>query len=252
MYAYVPTRYRHRRGLGQVTGAQRVAGTVGEVASIGTPVVTGAVASAAGGATILGMSATLAVPIIGAALAGVTFAVTKLIANSGCGPTCIQAAEYANKAGDLMAQNLNAYLALAAPRPRTAQTAALANFDSLWGQLVNLCSDPKLGNAGQRCITDRQAGACKWRAAPGGWSQGPDGKWTYKGWGAAGSGGDCWNWFIGFRDPIANDPTVVDDSAAAPAAGAGGVLSGGGSGSLLPLVALGVALAALAAFGMEL
>lgn len=254
--AYVAT--ARRRGLGQTTGAQRTATTVGTVGSIASPVAGTVIASqlatpatATAGATILGISATVAVPIIGAALAGLTFAITRLIANSGCGPTCITATAYANQAGDLMAKNLNAYLALPAPRARTAQTVALANFDSLWSQLVNLCTnDPTLRGttAGKNCIADRQAGACKWRASAGGWQ--PNG--TYKGWGPAGSGPDCWNWFIGMRDPISQDPSVVDDSvapsAAAPAAGASAVsaaavsgagFSGSGSGSVL-LIAAGL------------
>ena len=114
------------------------------------------------------------VPIVGAAIAGIAILASRLIANSGCGQTCIQSSEYANQAGDLMAKNLNAYLALAAPRPKSVQMAALQTFDALWAQLVNLCTnDPSLANttAGRNCIADRQAGACKWRAAPGGWVQ---------------------------------------------------------------------------------
>ena len=237
--AYVLATARRPRGLGQTTGAQQTAGTVGTVGAISTPVaapvIGGALAttSATGATTILGLSASVAIPVIGAALAGLTFAVTKLIANSGCGPTCIAATEFANKAGDLMSQNLNAYLALPAPRAKTAQTVALANFDSLWSQLVNLCTnDPSVRGttAGRNCIADRQAGACKWKASPGGWVQQANGTWTYKGWGPAGSGTDCWNWFIGLRDPIAQDPAVFDDTevtqAAATTAAAGGAPSG--------------------------
>ena len=248
MYVSTPTtRYRHRRGLGQVTGAQRTAGVVGEVGAIGTPVATTAIAgslatpaaAARGTATILGLSATVAVPLIGAALAGITLAVTKLIANSGCGPTCIRSSDFANQAGDAMAKNLNAYLALPAPRSQTAQRVALANFDSLWGQLVNLCTnDPELRGttAGRNCIADRQAGACKWKASPGGWTRDASGAWSYKGWGPAGSGSDCWNWFIGMRDPIQNDPAVAPDSQAAAPSVLSSLVPGAGSGSLLPLL----------------
>ena len=229
---YVPTM---RRGLGQVTGAQHTASTVGTVGSIATPVaapaIGGALAttSAAGAPLILGMTPALAIPVIGAALAGITILATKLIANSGCGPTCIRSSDYANQAGDLMAKNLNAYLALPAPRAKTAQTVALQTFDGLWSQLVNLCTnDPELRGttAGRNCIADRQAGACHWRASAGGWVQGAGGAWSFKGWGAAGSGTDCWNWFIGMRDPIANDPQVVDDSQSAAAGAAAGAPGG--------------------------
>ena len=150
---------------------------------------------------------------------GVSALVSKLIANSGCGPTCIRSSEFANQAGDLMGQNMNAYVALPAPRPKSTQIVALQNFDSLWAQLVNLCTnDPTLmgTTAGRNCIQDRQAGACKWRAAPGGWVQSAGGGWTYKPWGPAGSGSGCWNYFVGMRDPIANDPAVFDDTQPAP------------------------------------
>lgn len=227
-----------RRGFGQVTGAQQTASRVGQVGSLATPAVTGTLSatSTAAGATILGLAPAVAIPLIGAALAGVTFAVTKLIANSGCGPTCIKSSDYANQAGDLMTKNMNAYLALPAPRARTAQAVALQNFDSLWAQLVNLCTnDPELANttAGRNCVADRQEGACKWRAAAGGWNQNSNGTWGYKPWGPAGSGGDCWNYFVGLRDPIANDPQVVDDSqtpaGAAAGSGAGAPATVGGA-----------------------
>ena len=31
--------------------------------------------------------------------------------------------------------------------------------------------------------------------------------------------GQCWNWFIGYRDPIANDPAVVPDPTTTMAGG---------------------------------
>ena len=220
-----------RRGLGQATGAQQTAATAGQIGSLATTGTTATLAATATGtgATILGLAPAVAIPIIGAALAGITFAVTKLIANSGCGPSCIRSTAYANQAADLMNKNLAAYLALPAPRAQTAQAAALQNFDALWAQLVNLCqNDPELAGttAGRNCIADRQQGACKWRASPGGWQQNSNGTWTYKGWGPAGSGSDCWNWFIGLRDPIAQDPAVGPDPLPLPAMQSPGVQSG--------------------------
>jgi hypothetical protein len=67
------------------------------------------------------------------------------------------------------------------------QAQALANFDNVWGQVVQACGNPQYGSAGQRCISDRQQGACTIRDAK----------------------AQCWNWFIGYRDPIANDATVT-------------------------------------------
>ena len=122
-----------------------------------------------------------------------------------------------------MQQNLDAYRAIPVPRPKSAQQLALQNFDTIWAQLVKMCGDPQWGDAGKRCISDRQQGACKWQ-----------------------NNGTCWNWFVGYRDPIANDTDVVDDSVSATAAGALSSLST--SGSLLPLaliaglVLLGVSL----------
>lgn len=210
--------------------------------AIGAPVATSAIA-ATGTAAALG---SLAVPVVGAALAGVTLLITHLIANSGCGQTCIQATEYANQAGDLLTQNLNAYMALPTPRAQSAQTQALANFDAIWAKLQQMCGDPSLGAAGKRCITARQAGSCAYHVAEGGGWQQQNGKWTFVPYGPNNSGPACWNWFVGLRDPIANDPYVVPDAAAAPAASAG-VLAGG-FGGLVPLLIVGAAIALGVAF----
>ena len=83
---------------------------------------------------------------------------------------------------------------------------------------------------GANCVADRQAGACHYQA-----------------------NGACWNWFIGFRDPIANDPDVQPDSAVVTAANAavssatGGAVTGM-SGSSWGLLALAGALVAVLAF----
>lgn len=206
---------RTRRGLGD---AASTAGAFGVGAGIATPIVTPIATSAifgagatSGTAAAAGTTAALgglAVPVIGAALAGVTLLVTKLIANSGCGQTCIQATEYANQSATLMQQNMAAYFAQPAPRSKSSQTQALANFDALWAQLVKLCSDPSLGNAGKRCISERQPGGVY-----------DDAKFN--------------------RDPIANDPNVVDDSQAAVSSGSGPALSLGSGSSLLPLALVG-------------
>jgi len=231
---YVGTR---RRGMGD---AQSVASGFQLGSGIATPVATAGIASGlstttAGVTTILGMAPTLAVPIIGAALVGVTFLITKLIQNSGCGVTCVETSSWANQAEPLLRQNLNAYFALPKPRPQSAQAAALANFDAIWDQLVQLCSQPGTGNAGKRCISDRQAGACTWKQNA---TYSPDIM-------AAGEPqiGECWNWFTGYRSPIQNDPNVVLDAQANLPSAAGSLLSAGAgsgaAGSLLPLIALG-------------
>jgi hypothetical protein len=50
-------------------------------------------------------------------------------------------------------------------------------------------------NAGQACIADRQAGGCSYKV-----------------------NGQCWNWSVGYRDPIAKDPDMTANAAAASSA----------------------------------
>jgi len=137
-------------------------------------------------------------------LVGVGIAIANLF--KGCGQTCIQATSIATQVGSLLDQNFTTYISLPI-RSASVQAAALSVFDQTWAMLLQSCGNPQLGAAGQRCITDRQRGACTWKASKGGWNS--DG--TYTQWGKAGSGSDCWNWFIGMRDPIANDPFVQPD-----------------------------------------
>jgi hypothetical protein len=150
-------------------------------------------------ASTLGISATAAIPIIGAAIAAIGFGIEAIL-NSGCGSTCIVTSNWANQAEALLQQNITAYFNLAVPRPLSAQQAALANFNTVWNYLVQQCSNAQLGTAGVNCIQDRQAGACKWHQSAS----------TVPPWGTPPAGA-CWNWFNGYHDPIANDPDVYDD-----------------------------------------
>lgn len=240
MMAYVRKAVRHPfrvvnvRYHGMGATASQVVGTAG---NLGGGVATAA--AAPGIATALGISAGLAVPLVGAAFAGIMLGIQALM-NSGCGQTCVISSEAANKATSLMAQNLGAYLDLPAPHSKTAQAAYLSNFDQIWAWLQSVCGQPNLGNAGVRCIQNQMPGTCPLKVSDYGWKQKPDGTWFYLKNGPAGSGPNCWNYFSGFRDPIANDPTVVDDTVAADASKAGGLLSGG----LMPLALVaGLALA---------
>jgi len=150
---------------------------------------------------------------IGAAAAGL-IAVSSLIVNlfQGCGQTCVVATGDANQVGDALKQNLQTYLA-SPVHTQSLQAAALNNFNTTWAALVAACSNPSLGAAGQRCISDRAQGSCAYKTTPGGWAQDATGKWAYTYPGANGSGDTCWNYWVGFHDPIANDPTAVPDSA---------------------------------------
>ena len=125
------------------------------------------------------------IPIVGAALAAVTMLVQYLVANSGCGQTCIETSSWANSAAQALQQNLDAYFALPAPRTQSQQALAIANFNTIWAQLVAACGQAGTGNAGVRCISDRQQGACTWKQ---------DKTPVYPGEPAIGA---CWNWFSG-------------------------------------------------------
>lgn len=193
MYALAPAQY-FPVGLGSVQSAN-------QAVSIGTS----AASSAASILATTGVISASAVPIIGAALAGVALGVSALIKNSGCGQTCIQASEYADEAGKYMDQNLHSYFYNDDGTPnktryKSSQTLALKNFDDLWSQLVKLCSDSSLGDAGKACISDRQRGACKWKQN--------NSDSNIPGLPAI---GECYNSFNGGRDPIANDPDVQPD-----------------------------------------
>ena len=196
-------RHRRRGGMGDAATTAQYTQAFGGVAAPAVAAATGATA-----AGILGVSTAVAIPIVGAAIVGITILAAALIKNSGCGQTCIETSGWANQAEPLLRQNIAAYFGIAAPRTQSQQNAALANFDAIWATLVNMCSNPSTGNAGVRCISDRQSGACKWNAtADSPWPGGP-------------AAGACWNWFNAYRDPIANDPNVVADSVSSIASSA--------------------------------
>lgn len=182
------------RGLRAITPQQGVA--IGQ--SVAAPVLAATLAPSI--ALTLGITVAAAIPIIGAAVALVGFAVEALI-NSGCGQPCVVTTTWANQAEQVLQQNIAAYFAVPTPRPTSVQQAALAQFQTVWNSLVQQCNSPSLGAPGQRCITDRQAGACTWHqtaAALPPWGTPPVGA--------------CWNWWNGYHDPIANDPDTVADA----------------------------------------
>jgi hypothetical protein len=115
---------------------------------------------------------------IGAGITAITTLLASFGVGSGCGQSCIQASNDANQIEQAMKANLAAFQA-----GQITQAEALQNFDGLWQQLSQACGQIG-GGAGSNCIADRQAGACKWKD----------------------SSGACWNWFSGYRDPIANAP----------------------------------------------
>jgi hypothetical protein len=169
-----------------------------------------------------------AAPFVAAALILAPF-MAKLFSRmaKGCGQSCVLTSDAANEVERLLVQNLNMYQS--SGHTRAEQKAALDYFDLVWSQLEEFCGKPEFQTtkAGRNCIDDRKAGACKWN----------------------GDDGQCWNWFVGYRDPIANDPNVKPD--AAPVATVGGAIENAGqsllgsfegkdSSTLLLLLAAGV------------
>jgi hypothetical protein len=127
----------------------------------------------------------LAIPIIGVAVAAVVLALTAWFNRKGPHQK-VQTTEIVNELEPMLQENVRAYQA--GPHTVSSQAQALANFDAVWNTLVENCELEQYGEPGKRCISDRQAGSCQWQEA-----------------------GGCWNWFVGYRDPIANDPNVKPD-----------------------------------------
>jgi hypothetical protein len=154
---------------------------LGNAAQTGTQAVRTAGAVATIGAQSGWWLSASAVPVIGAAVAGVTLGLQLLFNRKGPKQKRITT-EIVNELEPLLRHNLEAYLS--GPRTRASQAAALKNFDDAWAWLASAeaCGNPDLGNPGKACIADR-------------------------------SRGGKWDWFSYYRDPIANDPEVEEDSA---------------------------------------
>lgn len=225
-----------RRGVGALDPQSQ---QIGQIAAAG-------VSTAA--STLVALSA-ITGPV-GIAIAGLA-SIGLMIANafSGCGQTCVEATNIANQVGALFDQMLNTYMS-APIHYKSMQTAYLQQWDAGWNALQAACSNPQLGAAGQRCISDRARGSCKWHTSPGGWQQ-QNGTWVYVAPGPDGSGSTCWDWFVGSRDPVANDPTVVPDPTPLSSVGSSlnSIASGIGLNSNL-LLPGALVLGALALFAM--
>ena len=154
----------------------------------------------------------IAVPAI---MQGVGLAVG-LFTNRVGGAQKVQATVVVNEGERLMQQNLAAYRN--SPPNAATQAAALSNFDSLWQSILQGCGDPALGDAGRRCISERQRG----------------GEWDY---------------FERYRDPLegssVDSVSTVTPGApgtqSQPPAAAGPLAGGLAPGVLLGLLGLGAA-----------
>lgn len=176
------TRLQYERGLGAGTALQieQISGQIAAGVIPGVLASGAAASAAAGGAgTILGMSVGLAVPVIGAAIAGVTALVGIFLArNAAYHAQETATTKIVDQAEQLMKQNLAAWNA--SSKTRAEQQQAAANFEDLWGQVVKACNQPGYGDPGQRCIHDRERGG-------------------------------QWPWPEYYLDPILNDPNVREN-----------------------------------------
>lgn len=123
--------------------------------------------------------------------------IADLISSTGCGNTCKTATDVVNTAGNLLSITSGNYWAMPAPRPRTAQRQAVYIIDAIISWMVRQCSNPALGDAGQRCVAERTGNGCV-GSCPKNCGDGTQ---------------CCCNPEVAQRAPIANDASVYDDSA---------------------------------------
>lgn len=171
------------RGLGDAQSQAQITNISASIASAAAPI----------GLAIAG--ATSAIPFVGPAIAGITLLIglfTKRGAQKEASTHIVDQVE------PYLKQNLQAWNS--SSKTISEQQQSLANFDTLWQQVVSQCSNGNLGDPGRWCIEDRQRG----------------GKW---------------DWFAMYRDPIANDPNV--QTASIGSSVFGGSTGVGGSSSLV-------------------
>ena len=151
----------------------------------------------------------------------------------------IQASNDANQIEPILQQNLNNWLSIPTnQRYASVQAAALQVFDAAWAQYQQSVQ-PDLSKAPDS-VSDRQDGSCAYHTAVcAGWNGD-----TYVPNGQNQSSGCCWNWFVGYRDPIANDPNVIPDPVASSVSSVGTDLTSllGGSSDTSGMIWIGLAL----------
>jgi len=168
------TVYRHRAGLG-ATGTETATLAAGTAASI-AGANTGAIAGALG----------LAVPVVGVAIAGIALAVTTWL--NRMGPKQKRwTSQIADEVTAQLADVKRVYLET--PYNPANQETALNAVDQLLAALEEGCGQSTMGDAGQRCISERLV---RGGSAP---------------WCPTGTGCD---YFTEYRDPIANDPRALE------------------------------------------
>lgn len=122
----------------------------------------------------------------------------------GCGSTCTLSSQHADQAEQAIKQVGQQYFAQPV-QTVSMQQAALAAVDQVLQKLNELCSNPNLREAGQRCISERlvKGGTAPWCPKP-----------NHTG---------C-DWITLYRDPIANDSQVQADPSSSVASSAGSTL----------------------------
>ncbi len=195
--------------MGNGTGIA-VEGVVGSTATVAVPAVLvsqGVIGSIAAGS--------LAVPVIGAAIAAVTAVVGIFMARAAKYHAEEAATtQIVDQAEQLMKQNLAAWNS--SNKTASEQAQAEANFQNIWDQVVKACSNPQFEDPGKRCVADR-------------------------------SRGGTWDWFGYYLDPIANDPNVQPDPVVGAVSGVvSGIQSAFSGGSLIPFLLAGALLVAVA------
>lgn len=175
----------------------------GGLAAIGQGVTSQQITSTVGG-SIMASAGPIALinPIAGAIVAGVG-ALTSLI--GGLFKPDVTKEEATAIVNQIESEHLQPNLqnwesAPTSAKTPQAQAAALAVVDASLNAVQQGCSNPQLGTAGQRCISERliHGGTAPWCPQPG--HTGCD-------------------WITLYRDPIANDPAVAANVAAATSAG---------------------------------
>jgi hypothetical protein len=149
-----------------------------------------------GSALIAGSAATgPAAPFVAAA--GAAAELVGAVANlfSGCGATCTLATSIVNQVEPYLQTNMENYFTNA-NRTTADQQVALSTFDQMWSIVESKCGQPNLGSAGSACINDRGPNGCLAKTTANEYPMYSSVPYPV---------GECWNWFVGYRDPIAND-----------------------------------------------
>lgn len=161
---------RDRQGLGDAATTQKIV--------LSAPQIAGGVLTAGGTSSIAaGLWGAAAVPVIGAAVVGVTLALMLIFSRKGPKQK-VATTQIVDAVEPELKKNIDAYFA--GPRTLSSQAQALQNFDAGWQYVLENCGIPEMGEPGQRCISER----------------GPGGRFP---------------WFAWYRDPIANDALVKED-----------------------------------------